>query len=439
MQESRTACHSYLQLPHLQRRSFLQAGVLGGLGLSLPSILQREALGAIRQNARAKSVILLWLQGGVSHHESFDPKPLAPSNIRGEFHPIQTTLPGIQFSEYLPKLAQLTDQLAVVRSVTHTESAHQRGSMYMVEGRRPPKATGVNASGHPEIGSIVAHELGMRGGMPAFASIPGNDFTSRFTGPGYLPRATGPFRGYESNSLKPDDRVTQERFSERVQLQASLTNHPRGTQSEAWDRFNQQATEIISSGKGATAFDWEQESDAIKQRYGIIDKRRGQMGQLTLTARRLIEAGVRYVTVGRNSWDHHSTIFPQLKSRLPRVDDAFSGLLIDLEERGLLDETLVICMTEYGRTPKINSQAGRDHWPNAFSIAFAGAGIRTGQVLGATDRDGASVTERPVSPEEIAATILHLVGIDPHHEYTTGDGRPIMYVDYAEPIDELLV
>ncbi|TWT62816.1 DUF1501 domain-containing protein [Rubinisphaera italica] len=435
---AKTACSSYFQLPNISRRGFLQAGSLGGLGISLSGILRSEALAMGSSIApKAKSVILLWLQGGVSHHDTFDPKPYAPANIRGELNTIQTTLPGVNFTEHLPKLAGMTDQLAIIRSVTHTESAHQRGSMYMVEGRRPPKATGVNASGYPELGSIVAHELGMRSGLPAFVSIPGNDFTSRFTGSGYLPPSVEAFRGTESNSLKPDQRVTMDRFAERVELQRSLCQQS-ATTAAPWDTFNEQAIEIISTGKGAAAFDWQQESTATQERYGITSGRKGQMGQLTLTARRLIEAGVRYVTVGRNSWDHHSNIFPLLKDRVPRVDDAMSGLIQDLQERNLLDETLVICMTEYGRTPKINSQAGRDHWPNAFSILFAGAGIKTGQVIGASDKDGAAVQDRPVSPEEIAATILHLTGINPHHEYMTQDGRPIMYVDYAQPIAELL-
>lgn len=432
-------CQSYQSLPGLNRRSFLQAGVLGGLGISLPAMLRQEAFAStLAKQAKAKSVILLWLQGGVSHHDTFDPKPLAPSNIRGELGTIQTNLPGVHFSDLMQKSAMMMDKLAVIRSVTHSESAHQRGSMYMVNGRRPPKATGVNASGHPEIGSIVAHELGMRGGLPAFVSIPGNDFTSKFTGAGYLPAAAGPFRGFESKSLKSDERIQAGRFEQRVGLRQSLSDLQGSGEKQSWDEFDDQAVEILSSGKGAKAFNWQDEPADIKERYGIIDKRRGQMGQLTLTARRLVEAGVRYVTVGRNSWDHHSNIYPQLKDRVPRFDDAFSGLIYDLEERGMLDETLVVYMTEYGRTPKINKDAGRDHWPAAFSIAFAGAGIKTGQVIGASDKTGAYVKDHPVSPEEIASTILNLAGINPHHEFISRDGRPIMYVDYAEPIASLL-
>lgn len=428
-------CSGYNSLPASQRRGFLKAGALSTLGLSLPSVLRQEALAKTNHSAKAKSVILFWLQGGVSHHDTLDPKPNASADIRGEFSTISTKIPGVQFSDHMPRLAEISNRLAVVRSVTHNESAHQRGSIYMVEGRRPPRETGVEHSGNPEIGSIVASQLGMHSGMPPYCSIPGNDFTSRFTGHGWLPATSAAFRGFQSSSLKPSGN-SSEAFKDRVSLRNQLVGKPVKLPS-SWDEFDQQAVDIIGSGRGAEAFDYSMESDETKALYGI-----GQKGdekcKLALTARRLIEAGVRYVTIGRNSWDHHSKIFPQLRSRLPSMDNAIAGLTLDLEQRGLLDETLVIYMTEYGRTPRVNKDAGRDHWPQAFSIAFAGAGIKGGQVLGASDKDGASVIDRPVSPEEIAATILHLTGINPHAEYLKPDGRPIQFVDYAKPIQELL-
>jgi len=441
-------CTEHRWLARLSRRDALRVGVLGSWGLTLPALLRREAHAAPSHRAKAKSVILLWMQGGVSHHDTLDPKPDAPSDVRGPFNPIQTSLPGMYVGEHMPELAKIMHKLAVIRSVTHGEAAHQRGSMYMVEGRRPPKATGVNASGNPELGAIVAQELGMRGGMPPFVSNPGNDFTSRFTGAGYLPAAAGPFRGYNARTLAVPSGFSADRFAERVSLRAHLDqlSGERLRQSrggETWDSFYHQAVNIVSSAKAAEAFDISSEPDAIKQAYGILDESgqaiRGQMGTLSLQARRLVEAGVRYVTVGRNSWDHHSNIFPQLRSRVPRLDMCFAGLVNDLEERGMLDETLVVYMSEYGRTPKINTQAGRDHWPQAFSIAFAGAGIKAGQVIGASDDKGAAVADHPVSPEEIAATILHLVGIEPQQEYLTTEGRPIQYVDKsARPIADLL-
>jgi len=441
-------CSEHRRMARLSRRDALKVGVLGGWGLTLPDLLRHEAQAARSHRPRAKSVILLWMQGGVSHHETFDPKPDAPADIRGELHPIQTSMPGVAIGEYLPELARIMHKLAVIRSVRHSEAAHQRGSMYMVEGRRPPRATGVSNSGNPELGSIVAHELGMRSGMPPFVSIPGNDFTSRFTGPGFLPAAAGPFRGINSRTLAVPGDFSAGRFADRVSLRETVeklaaSRLERSRKGGGWDEFYDQAVDIVSSAKAAQAFDISEESDETKRAYGVIDASgkaiRGQMGTLSLTARRLVEAGVRYVTVGRNSWDHHSNIFPQLRSRLPRLDRCFAGLVNDLEQRGMLDETLVVYMTEYGRTPKVNTQAGRDHWPQAFSIAFAGAGIKPAQVIGASDSKGAGVVEDPVSPEEIAATILHLVGIDPRTEYITGEGRPIQYVDKnAEPLAKLI-
>ena len=439
-------CREHRELTRISRRAALQFGVLGGCGLALPELLRRKAQAASTHTPKAKSVILMWLQGGVSHHETFDTKPDAPSDVRGEFHSIKSNLPGVQVGEYLPRISQVMDRLAVIRSVTHSEAAHQRGSMYMVEGRRPPKATGVEHSGHPEIGSIVAHELGMRNGIPPFMSIPGNDFTSRFTGPGFLPAKSECFRGYNAAGLATPEGFSADRFRERVELHRSLAQGEQARMAkdvtgQSWDAFFDQAVDIVASAKAAEAFDLSSESAEIHRLYGSSEADSGtrtRLGSLTLTARRLVEAGVRYVTIGQNSWDHHSNIFPQLKIKLPAFDAAFSGLVLDLEQRGMLDETLVIYMTEYGRTPKVNGDGGRDHWPRAFSIAFAGAGIQAGQVIGSSDKIGGDVTDHPVSPEEIAATILHLVGINPQSHFVGRDNRPLPYVDYAQPIQQLL-
>jgi uncharacterized protein (DUF1501 family) len=434
-------CRDYRSLG-LTRRRALQVGALGGLGITLPGILRQEAR-ADGTSPKAKSVILLWLQGGVSHHETFDPKPDAPDDVRGEFKTIATRLPGYRIGEHLPKVAALMDRLAVIRSVNHVESAHERGSMYMVEGRRPPLATGTTHSGNPEVASLVAHQLGMRNRLPAYVSIPGNDFTSRFTGPGWLPATAAAFRGTQAQSLKPSDKIDTDQFTDRLALRSAFggpeSGHPAPTEpEESWDRFTAQAVDILGSGKAAAAFRYQDEPEGTQKLYGVGPNRGDDIGALALTARRLVEAGVRFVTVGRNSWDYHENIFPQIRKRLPVLDDAFSGLVRDLGDRGLLDETLVLCMTEYGRTPKVNAKGGRDHWPNAFSIAVAGAGVRGGQVIGASDKHGATVKERPVSPEELAATILSLVGIDPRQQYVRGDGRPMMFVDEAAPIRELL-
>ncbi|MCA9248862.1 MAG: DUF1501 domain-containing protein, partial [Planctomycetales bacterium] len=424
MSHTASGCQENRWWTRFNRRRALQLGAIGGIGLSLSDLLRQESRAASSVNAKAKSVIFLWLQGGVSHHETFDMKPDAPADVRGEMRPISTNMPGVFVGEQLPRIATMMDKLAVIRSVTHTEAAHQRGCMYMVEGRQPPKATGVEASGHPHMGCMVSHQLGMRNGVPAYVTNPGNDFTSRFVGHGYLPQTCVGFKGMNARSLEVASAIAPERFSERVDLKASLE----ACQSDGparfgpiWDRYSEQAIDIIHSGKAASAFDISEESEATQRSYGILNesgaKQGGQMGTLCLQARRLVEAGVRFVTVGRNSWDHHSNMFPQLRSRLPRVDAAMAGLIADLEARGLLDETLVVYASEFGRTPKINAQAGRDHWPRVFSVAFAGAGIAAGQVIGASDALGGEVADFPVSPEELVATILHLVGIHPQTEF----------------------
>ncbi len=443
MTNRREGCASYQGLPGIDRRGVMKLGALAGLGVSLPELLRREAEGSVNREAKAKNVILLWLQGGVSHHDTFDPKPQAPEEIRGEFDTIATTVPGVRFGQHMQRTAQMLDTMTLIRSVTHSESDHYRGSMYMVEGRRPPRGAGGEVrSGNPTLGSIVAHELGIRGGLPPHVNIPGNCFTSKFVGHGWLPPTAAPFSGQQSPSLASGG-ISPDRFAQRASLRETLAHREAGRPIIEMhgdsDAFYQQAVEIIGSGRGAAAFDIDQEPDSIKALYGLdLPKNRNDKGRLCLTARRLIEAGVRFVTIGRNSWDHHATIFPQLASRLPTFDHAWAGLITDLKQRGLLDETLVVYLTEYGRTPRVNSQAGRDHWPQAFSVAFAGAGVPGGQVVGATDRDGAAVIDRPVTPEEIAATILHLVGIPPQKEYSKADGRPVQYVDYARPLSFLL-
>lgn len=430
-------CSSYRSLPRINRRQALQVGMLGGLGMTLPNLLRARASESA-PTAKAKSVILLWMQGGVSHHDSFDPKPDAPSEIAGPFRPIQTRLPGVQFSEHLPLMANMTDDLAIIRSVTHREAAHERGSMYMVEGRRPGPNTGVSRSGNPQLGCMVASVLGMRAGVPAFVSNPGNDFTSGFTGSGWLPNSTAPFRGMDVNILRPQNRSDATALQRRGELIGRVTANFNDERAGNWDQFQHQAMDILSSACAADAFDISREPAHVQQLYGIGRRNTDRSPELALAARRLVEAGVRFVTVGRDSWDHHENIFPQLQNRLPLLDSTFSGLVRDLKQRGMLDETLVVYLTEYGRTPRINDKAGRDHWPSAFSVAFAGAGIRTGQVIGMSDRQGAEVRDHPVSPEQIAATILHLVGIDPHTVVNRTDGRPIALIEGGAPIRTLL-
>lgn len=423
----------------LQRREAIKLGVVGGLGLGLADLLRTEARASqLAPPAKAKSVIFLWLQGGVSHHDTFDMKTEASSEIRGEFTSIPTNLPGYHVCELMPEIAKTMDKLTVLRSVTHGEAAHQRGSIYMVEGRRPAAATGVSFSGNPHLGCMVSNQLGMRDGMPAYVSIPGNDFTSGFVGNGFLPRSSAAFKQTDAKTLLGSD-VTGDRFGSRVSLLKDLdqsVESARQQYGDQWDRFSEQAIDIVTSGKAAAAFDIDQEPQNVRDAYGADGK--NQMGDLCLRARRLVESGVRFVTVGRNSWDHHSDIFAQIRGRLPRNDRAIAALIRDLHDRGMLDETLVVVATEFGRTPKINATAGRDHWPKVFSMAFAGGGIAPGRVIGSSDKIGGEPTSDPASPEELAATILHLVGIHPQTEVMLSGNRPFALIDKAKPFAKLL-
>jgi hypothetical protein len=419
------------------RREAIRLGGLGAMGLGLADVLRMEALAkqAKAPEAKAKSVIFLWLQGGVSHHDTFDPKPNAPSDIRGPYDPIRTNT-GEYISELLPEIAQIMDKLAVIRSVTHDEGAHERGSMYMVEGRKPtPGAGGSKPSGHPHMGCIISNELGMQGGMPPYVKIPGNDFTSRFTGTGFLPSTSQSFTQQQAATLNSSTIGTNGRFMDRNQLRLALDSGYT-LQNPQWDTFSEQALDILTTGKAAAAFDINQEPEKVREAYGANGK--NQMGDLCLRARRLVEAGARFVTIGRNSWDHHSKIFERLDERVPRNDKAIAALIKDLDERGMLEDTLVVYSTEFGRTPKINKDAGRDHWAKVFSVAFAGAGIKTGQIIGSSDKQGGYPTSDPVSPEELSATMLHLVGIHPQTRYMLEGVRPISYVDEAKPFEKLL-
>ena len=433
----------------LSRRGFLQAGALPWLGLSLADLLrQRASATGMPQASKVKSVILVWLQGGVSHLDTFDMKPDAPAEIRGLFRPISTSLPGIQVCEHLPGIAQRMDRLAVLQAVTHRERVHERGARHMLTFRQPV-SPGLNPTDHPDLASVVVHELGSRTKMPPYVVLENRGtWTSRkgLYATGFLPPDDGPFYSYDWECFSPN-RVPAEHLNQRMSLLkrintfSSTSEHP--TQCEKFklfDRYTEQAVDLIRSGVAAAAFDIDKEPQSVRDRYNVKD---GDSAYF-LIARRLIEAGIRFVTIGQSGWDHHSDIFPALTSRLPKTDRAFCAMLDDLEQRGLLDETLVLWMTEFGRSPKITKLGsepipGRNHWPHVFSVALAGGGVRSGQVIGASDRIGGEVRERPITPPEIAATIYQLLGISPQAEYVGPDRRPQPYVERSVcPIVELL-
>ncbi len=419
----------------LGRRSFLQAGVLSSLGLGIADWV--GASGATRPSAPARHCILVWLDGGPSHLETWDPKPDAPVEVRGPFGAIATKVPGVAVSEHLPLMAQRLDRVALVRSVTSPLGEHNFGTHYMMTGYRPTPV--LEYACH---GSIVAHVRPGRGVLPPFVAVP--DFRvggAAFNGSGYLPESTRPFAlhadpakpDFSVRDLKPFPGVDLSRLRRRQEflqaMDAATARSPEETKVLADPAF-QQAFGLMGSAEARAAFDLRQESREVRDRYG-----RRTVGQACLLARRLIERGVPFVTVNHRGWDTHTELVTRLRDGftgakvpvglVPSLDRALAALIDDLSGSGLLDETLIVVMGEFGRTPKINVRGGRDHWPQVFSVMLAGAGIPGGAVVGGSDATGEGPSDRPVTPGDITATILTLLGIDAHAELQTDDGRPV--------------
>jgi len=433
---------SRLSNMRFDRRRFLQVGTIAGLGLSLADFFTLEAQGAsntfVAPPAKAKSVIHIYLQGGVSAQESWDPKPLAPIEYRGELQAIGTKLPGIQFSELLPKTARVADKLTVIRSLTHGEAAHERGQHNMMTGYRPSPALQ-----YPSLGSVVSHEFGPRKDLPPYISIPGEP--NPYAGSGYLSSAYAPFSvgddparaNFKVRDLDLPGNVNTQRYQRRLTaLKIANEQFNRRAASDAvssMNAFYERALRLIESPAARAAFDMRKEPKAMKDRYG-----HNQAGQRMLLARRLVEAGTRFVTLSYGGWDHHQKITAQMRRLMPAFDQGFAALLSDLEERGLLDETIVMVSSEFGRTPKINADAGRDHWSKVFSVAVAGGGICRGAVVGSS---GATATEpetTPITPEDLATTLYHQLGIAAHKELMAPGDRPIEIVKGGRVRQELL-
>jgi hypothetical protein len=415
------------------RRRFLQAGVLSGLGLTLADYL-RLAHAAPARRKGDRRAIHVNLAGGPSHHDSFDPKPDAPSEVRGEFGVIKSRN-GAHFCEHLPKLAACADRFALVRSATHNLGAHAPAGLFLATGNRP-----LPSLLYPGYGAVAARENPSPRDLPSWVSIPDGG------GAGYLGVAFNPYavggdpnaKDFGVRSLSLPKGYSARRLGRRQALAAELNTFEGGGRSDVvrgLDRFEEQALAIIASSRTRTAFDLQQEPGRVRDLFG-----RHTFGQSLLLARRLIEAGVRFVSVQFPiTWDTHDRNFSRLKEQnLPMLDRGLSALLLDLEARGLLDETVVFVTGEFGRTPKVNKDAGRDHWPHAFSMLFAGGGVRGGQVVGKTDASGAQVSDRPVKPEDAAATLYQLLGIDASKEYQTRSGRPVAIVRDGKAITELL-
>jgi len=434
------------------RRDFIKLGIGAFAGLGFTDILRQRAAAATVARALGKlspsdvRCILIWLDGAPSHYESFDPKPDAPREIRGEFKPIPTKIDGAQFSEVFPKVANVADKLAVLRSVCHRDPNHGGGNHYMMTGAPTPVPVGCGAfvTFHPSYGSVVSFKRGIKDGLPAYMSLP---TMSRSGGPNFLGAQHAPFV-ISGDPSRPQFKVrdvvlpagvTEERAESRRALRESLDRLKRFNDAAAddpaigFDSFYRQGIDLVTSPRAQAAFDLSKEPAETRDLYGRTD-----FGQRLLLCRRLVEVGVSFVTCYYGGWDHHTKIFTTIKdSSGPKLDRGIAGLITDLAQRGLLDSTLVICMGEFGRTPKINKDAGRDHWPHAMSILAAGAGIPGGQVIGATDAKGYYAADNVHSPEDLAASLYTKMGIDPTQMLTNSAGRPVQLVNGGLPIKEL--
>jgi len=431
----------------LARRQFLTIGGLAGLGgvggLSMPELLRAESVGGTR---RRKSVIMIFLPGGPPHQDMFDLKPDAPSEVRGEFRPIATNVPGIQMCELLPRLARITDKLAIVRSIVGATGDHY--SFQCMTGRSHQRQP---SGGWPELGSVVAKlEGATTPATPAYVGLsPRMQHTPYNSGkPGFLGPAYAPFQ--PNGDAKGDlvlSGLTLERLGDRGRLQAALDTFNRKVDAtglmDGMDTFQQQAFGVLTSSALADALDVSKEPQAVRDRYGYgTEKHQGdgapRLMQQFLAARRLVEAGVRCVTLSFSFWDYHGGNFANCRANLPDLDQGVSALVEDLHDRGMADDVTVVVWGEFGRTPRINKDAGRDHWPNVSCALLAGGGLKTGRVIGATDRTAATVIERPVRFEEIHATLYDRLGID--HLSTIRDlaGRPQYLTDHHAPLPELV-
>ena len=420
------------------RRDFLKVGSAGLMGLTLPDLLRLEARAASAgRSGKAKGVILVWLSGGPSTIDMWDLKPEAPETIRGEFKPIDTKAPGIQISEHLPKVAAVMDKAALVRSLAHTIPDHGRGAVWMITGNKPTPAVQ-----YPSLGSIVSKVLPAEPGVPPYVTF------SRSTSgnAGYLGTAYNPFE-VEGNAAAGQLRVkgvslpqgfSIEDLEDRNRLLESIDSKFKALDSadavSGLDRFHQQALDILRADRTKKAFDLQSESQSVRARYG-----NDAFGQSGLAARRLIEAGVRFVTITLGGWDTHGQNFQALKQRLlPPVDRTLSALVEDLSDRGLLDSTIVYCAGEFNRTPTINKNAGRDHWARSMAVFLAGGGLAKGYAHGTTGATGMAPANEPCTPDDVAATVFQCLGIDGHHELTTSTGRPMSLFREGKAIAKLM-
>ncbi|WP_339729635.1 DUF1501 domain-containing protein [uncultured Gimesia sp.] len=426
------------------RRDFLHVGFAGGIGLTLPQFLRMKSAQAELKHydskeGTAKSVIFIYLPGGAAHQETWDPKPYAPVEYRGPMNSIDTNVSGVRLNEKLVKTAQQMDKLTICRSMSHGEAAHERGTHNMFTGYRPSPALQF-----PSMGSVVTHEFGPKNNMPQYVCIPNQP--NEFAGTGYLSSSFAPFsvgsdpasNGFKVRDLNLPGGVDTNRFTRRRSLLDSVNEYfvskEKSDSLDAVDTFYKQAYDMVSSKASQEAFDLNKEDAKVRDAYG-----RNQAGSRMLLSRRLVEAGARFVTMTYGGWDMHDRIQTGISNSLPSFDQAFSTLISDLSDRGLLKSTLVCVCSEFGRTPKINATAGRDHWPKVFSVVMAGGGIKGGQVYGASDAIASEPEDNPLSVMDWATTIYHCMGIVSDKELMAPGDRPIEIVNGGKVIKDLLV
>jgi uncharacterized protein (DUF1501 family) len=446
MSATRTDCQGF------HRRDVLTIGSAGVLGLSLPAILASEAKAKAKNVAdkgKAKSVILLWLAGGPATIDMWDNKPEAPEGIRGEFKSIDTNVKGIQVAETFPKFAQVMDKATIVRSLYHTIPSHGPASVFMTTGNKPTAALQ-----YPSLGSVASKLLKTEVGVPPYVTFGelrnGLAGQAGYLGTGYNPfiiegsapqRAEGKAAtgGFSVRGLTLKGTFTLEELEKRDALLRKFDTGFAGLDKsndlvDGLDTFHQQALEILKSDKTRKALDLTQEKKETRDLYGTT-----AFGQGALAARRLVEAGVRFATVSFGGWDTHSQTFNAHKTRLaPTTDQVLAALIRDLDERGLLDSTVVMCAGEFGRTPKVNKNSGRDHWARSMACVLAGGGIKRGYAHGTTDASGMAPATEPVTPDDVSSTIFRSLGIDPHTELQTPTGRPVQIFREGRVIEKVL-
>lgn len=434
----------------VKRRDCLKLGLGTLLGGGFVNALRARA-SAGDPGAPKTSCILIWLDGGPSHFETFDPKPDAPAEIRGEFQAIQTKIPGVLFSENMSRLAAIGDKLCIIRSVRHDQNNHGAGNHYMMTGAptRIPVSCGAFVSFHPSMGAVVSAERGAPDGLPPYFSMP--DMT-RSGGPNFLGARHAPFVvGDDPNqaSFQVRDVTVPKQLADgralnrrelRLQMDGLLRFQDRaaGDPVLGADENYQQAVSLMTSPAALRAFEIQRESDSVRDAYG-----RNAFGQRALLARRLVEAGVPFVTLNNGGWDHHTNIFPAFRKQGQEFDSVVATLISDLDQRGMLASTLVVVMGEFGRTPQISTlpnstTPGRDHWSNAISILVAGCGTPPGQVVGSTDRNGYTAVEKLYGPENLVSSVYLKLGIRPDKILYNSAGRPTHLVSDSRPIAELM-